>query len=51
MEALILAAALPSAGGCTSPVDYFRNRLKVGPHAGAAAGPTARHWIEEGDAA
>jgi hypothetical protein len=46
-----LVAALLSASGCTSPVDYFRNGLKVGPNVGVAAGPTARHWIDEGDAA
>lgn len=35
--------------GCTSPGEYLRNRLKVGPQYTRATAPVAFHWIDAND--
>src|SRR5262249_46019391 len=42
--------ALMSASGCTSPVQYFRNGLRVGPNYVTPPAPVAQHWIDAADA-
>jgi NodT family efflux transporter outer membrane factor (OMF) lipoprotein len=49
LAALTAAIAL-SASGCTGPVEYLRNGLKVGPNYHAPQAPTEQHWIDADDA-
>ncbi len=36
-------------GGCTGPVEYFRNYFKVGPEYCPPPAPVAEHWIDAAD--
>ena len=47
--ALTLAATFVLLSGCTGPVEYLRNGLKVGPTTGPQA-CTQPHWIDATDA-
>jgi NodT family efflux transporter outer membrane factor (OMF) lipoprotein len=44
-----LAAAALCLGGCTSPADYVKNGLKVGPEYTPAKAEVAPQWIDAGD--
>jgi NodT family efflux transporter outer membrane factor (OMF) lipoprotein len=47
---LLYALAAFLAGGCTGPVEYIRNGLKVGPNYHGSQASTAEHWIDANDA-
>ncbi len=50
LVALTLAATALFVSGCTGPVEYFRNGLKVGPNYHGAQAPVEEHWIDATDA-
>jgi NodT family efflux transporter outer membrane factor (OMF) lipoprotein len=43
------AVAILCAAGCTGPLEYFRNGLKVGPNYSTPPAQTAEHWIDADD--
>ncbi len=45
----LLLTMLYTAGGCTSPRDYFRNGLKVGPNYAKPPAPVEEAWIDSGN--
>jgi NodT family efflux transporter outer membrane factor (OMF) lipoprotein len=50
LAVLIVVAMAFSASGCTGPIEYFRNHLKVGPNYRGAEAPVEEHWIDANDA-
>jgi len=46
----LFAAMVLFLGGCTGPIEYFRNGLKVGPNYHGATACTEEHWIDASDA-
>ncbi len=50
LAALTVAALAFSVNGCTSPLEYLRNGLKVGPNYHGAEACTEPHWIDAADA-
>jgi NodT family efflux transporter outer membrane factor (OMF) lipoprotein len=46
---LMFAAAALIVAGCTSPLAYFRNGLKVGPNYRRPPAPVAEQWIDAAD--
>jgi len=49
LAALTVAAMALSVSGCTGPIEYVRNHLKVGPNYQGAEACTAPHWIDAND--
>lgn len=47
--ALIVAVAALSLSGCTGPIEYLRNGLKVGPNYQGVQASTETHWIDAND--
>ncbi len=45
----LVALVLLVGAGCTGPLQYVRNRFKVGPEYGRPAAPIAPDWIDQGD--
>ena len=48
--ALITAAMAFSVSGCTGPIEYLRNGLKVGPNYQTPQTCVEKHWIDATDA-
>jgi NodT family efflux transporter outer membrane factor (OMF) lipoprotein len=46
---LIALLAVNLLTGCTGPIQYLRNRFKVGPEYGRPPAPIAEKWIDEDD--
>jgi NodT family efflux transporter outer membrane factor (OMF) lipoprotein len=49
LVALTVAATAFSLSGCTGPVEYVRNGLKVGPNYHGVQAATEKHWIDADD--
>jgi len=47
---MVAAAMTISLSGCTGPVEYVRNGLKVGPNYHGVQASTENHWIDANDA-
>jgi NodT family efflux transporter outer membrane factor (OMF) lipoprotein len=50
LSTLAVAALAFSVNGCTGPIEYIRNGLKVGPNYHRPDAPTATQWIDASDA-
>ena len=49
LNAIVVAAVILSATGCTSLHDYVHNGFKVGPNYCPPPAPVAQHWIDQAD--